>query len=135
MFSPNEVYVGVQNNSQFVSATANVQNVSASSSQSGLATVHAQIAQSVSFALAQISVIAAGAQGPAGATGSGDLNFIYAQAIPSATWVIVHNLGKHPSVTVVDSAGTWVIGDVHYDSINQCTLTFVGGFSGFAYLN
>jgi len=61
--------------------------------------------------------------------------YTYTQAIPSATWVIIHNLGKHPSLVVVDSAGTAVEGDIMYDSNNQITVSFIGGFSGVAYLN
>ena len=65
----------------------------------------------------------------------GDSFFPYTQIIASNTWVIFHSLKKYPSVTVVDSAGTVIIGDTAYDSINQVTLTFVGAFSGKAYLN
>jgi hypothetical protein len=61
--------------------------------------------------------------------------YVYTQAVPSATWTITHNLGKHPSVAIVDSAGTVVEGDIIYDSNNQVTASFVGGFSGVAYLN
>lgn len=61
--------------------------------------------------------------------------YVYTKAIPSATWIITHNLGKNPSVTVVDSADNLVEGDVVYDSNNQITVTFSGGFSGKAYLN
>lgn len=57
------------------------------------------------------------------------------QIEPSDTWVITHNLGRYPSVTVVDSAGTVVVGEVTYDSENQVTITFVGAFSGYALLN
>jgi hypothetical protein len=50
-------------------------------------------------------------------------------------WTVTHNLGKNPSVAVVDSAGTVVIGQVDYDTINQITLTFKAAFSGKAYFN
>ena len=69
------------------------------------------------------------------ATGS-DKTFVYNQTdTASDTWVIEHNLDKYPSVTVVDSAGTVVEGDVKYDSLNQVTITFSGGFKGKATLN
>ena len=61
--------------------------------------------------------------------------YVHNQSIPSATWVIPHNLLRYPSVDVVDSAGTQVVGDVQYDSNNQITINFVGAFSGKAYLN
>ena len=59
----------------------------------------------------------------------------YEQIQPSGVWVINHNLGRYPSVTVVDSAGTVVIGDITYNSKNQITITFRGAFAGYAYLN
>jgi len=64
-----------------------------------------------------------------------DKNYFHRQTIASDTWVIVHNLNKHPSVTVIDSAGNEVIGDVTYDDNNQVTLRFEGGFKGSATLN
>jgi len=64
-----------------------------------------------------------------------DLNFIYTQPTPSATWNITHDLGKFPSVSVVDSANTQVYGNVDYIDDNSLTLTFTGAFSGKAYLN
>lgn len=67
--------------------------------------------------------------------GIGDKHFAHTQSVASATWVVTHNLGKYPSVSVVDSAGELVVGQVDYNSINQTTLTFVGAFSGKAYFN
>jgi len=64
-----------------------------------------------------------------------DIYHIHTQGIPSATWVITHNLKKYPSVTIVDSLGNVVIGEIQYTNINTVTLTFSGGFSGKAYLN
>ena len=37
--------------------------------------------------------------------------FIYTQPLPSATWVITHNLNCYPSVTVIDSGNSQVEGD------------------------
>ena len=64
-----------------------------------------------------------------------DKNYVHVQSEASDEWVIVHNLNKYPSVSVIDSAGDEVIGDVHYDSVNQVTLTFEGSFKGRATLN
>lgn len=61
--------------------------------------------------------------------------YIHIQATASASWVIVHNLGKYPSVSIVDSAGSEVIGEVIYNSKNQLTVSFSAAFSGKAYLN
>jgi hypothetical protein len=59
---------------------------------------------------------------------------IHTQASASTNWVITHTLGGKPSVTVVDSADTLVIGEVKYDSDTQVTVSFTAAFSGFAYL-
>lgn len=77
-----------------------------------------------------------GATGPVGPTGpSGDLSFQYAQGPASAIWMVTHNLGKFPSVTVVDSAGEEVEGDVQYLDNNNLRLVFSAAFTGNAYLN
>lgn len=61
--------------------------------------------------------------------------FTHSQNAPSNTWVIIHNLGCQPSVTIVDSAGQVQIGDILYNSENQVTVTFAAAFAGYAYLN
>jgi hypothetical protein len=61
--------------------------------------------------------------------------FIFTQGSPLATWTIVHNLNKWPSVTVVDSGNSVIIPSIHYDSVNQTTATFGSPTSGKAYLN
>jgi hypothetical protein len=67
--------------------------------------------------------------------GSSFQYYVFNQNTPSTTWTITHNLGRRPSVTVVDSAGTVVIGEVTYTSDNALTIQFSAGFSGQAYLN
>lgn len=61
--------------------------------------------------------------------------YTHTQSSPSTTWTITHNLGYHPSVTVVDSADSAVIGDVTYVSENQLIVTFSVAFGGKAYLS
>jgi hypothetical protein len=61
--------------------------------------------------------------------------YIHTQNQASNTWSIQHNLNKYPSVTVVDSAGTVVIGGVQYIDENYIICTFSHPFSGTAYLN
>lgn len=61
--------------------------------------------------------------------------FEFTQMVPAYTWTITHNLDKFPSVEVVDSAGTVVIGNVSYINNNQIELEFSFQFSGKAYLN
>lgn len=65
----------------------------------------------------------------------GNATYIHEQAAASAVWVITHNLGKYPSVTLVDSAGTQFYAEVEYNSINQCTIYMNSAFKGRAYLN
>lgn len=65
----------------------------------------------------------------------GDKHFLFVQSIASDVWKIKHDLNKYPSVTVVDSANSVVIGDVTYIDENNVRLTFSGAFSGKAYLN
>lgn len=61
--------------------------------------------------------------------------YIYSQITPSVVWRVEHGLGKFPSVTVVDSAGSEVIGDVGYVSENSIEIKFTSAFAGTAYLN
>lgn len=61
--------------------------------------------------------------------------YVHIEPIPTATWVITHNLNKFPSVTVVDSSNREVIGEITYTDFNSLSITFSGGFSGKAYLN
>lgn len=69
------------------------------------------------------------------AIGGQDKFFAYTQGEASARWEICHNLRKYPSVTVVDSANTVVVGDVEYIDENNIVITFSGAFSGMAYMN
>lgn len=66
---------------------------------------------------------------------SGDKHYHHAQATPSATWSITHNLGKRPAVTVVDSGGNEWITNVEHVSDNALVIRFTAPFSGNAYLN
>lgn len=61
--------------------------------------------------------------------------YIYNQIVPSSTWIITHNLGRYPSISIVDSAGNEVIGDVQYIDNNTVKISFTVAFSGTAYLN
>jgi hypothetical protein len=69
------------------------------------------------------------------APGGNDLHFTYNQVFPSSQWTVQHDLGKFPSVSVADSAGSIVMGQVEYIDENSLILTFVSAFAGVAYLN
>jgi len=64
-----------------------------------------------------------------------DKTYRHVQSVSSDTWTINHNLNKYASVTVQDSAGSIVIGEITYNNKNTITLTFSGAFSGEAHLN
>lgn len=66
---------------------------------------------------------------------SGGGNYTHTQAIASTTWTIAHNLNKHPSVTVIDSGGSYMITDITYTNTNTLVLTFLAAVGGIAYLN
>lgn len=61
--------------------------------------------------------------------------FVFTQSSPVSVWTITHNLGRFPSVTVVDSLNQVVVGDVAYTNSNILTITFQEAFAGYAYLN
>lgn len=64
-----------------------------------------------------------------------DKTFVFEQGIASDVWEITHNLGKKPSVTVVDTADNVIYPAVQYINENQCVVTFNAGTKGKAYLN
>lgn len=65
----------------------------------------------------------------------GDKFFSFTQMTPAAVWNITHTLNKYPAVTVVDSGGSRVVGDVTYIDSANVTVTFNSAFAGKAYLN
>lgn len=66
---------------------------------------------------------------------TGDLNYLHVQTSPATTWNVTHSLNKYPSVTVIDSAGTVMEGDISYSNLNQVVLTFQSSFAGTATFN
>jgi hypothetical protein len=62
-------------------------------------------------------------------------SYIHTQNSPATTWTVVHNLGFFPNVTVSDSAGTILEGQVEYPNVTTIVLTFSAAFSGKAYLS
>jgi hypothetical protein len=64
-----------------------------------------------------------------------DKNYVFVQAVPSASWTVTHNLNKFPSVSVVDTANTQVFTMAEYIDTNTLILTFSAAFAGKAYMN
>ena len=61
--------------------------------------------------------------------------FIFTQAVAATAWNVNHNLGKFPSVSVVNNNNVLMYGDTTYVDKNNLIINFSAGFSGKAYLN
>lgn len=66
---------------------------------------------------------------------SGDKTYRHVQGVASATWAVTHNLEKYPAVSVMDSGGSLVEGDIDYLDENNVVLSFTAAFSGEANFN
>lgn len=75
-----------------------------------------------------------GPEGPQGPAGTGS-NYTHVQLVPASVWVITHPLPFEPNVTVVDSAGTQIEGDVNYGTPGTVIVEFAFPFSGRAFLS
>ena len=65
----------------------------------------------------------------------GTPTFIFTQGVPATVWNIQHNLGKFPSVSVINNNNIVINGEVTYIDNNNVQLNFSAGFTGKAYLN
>lgn len=63
------------------------------------------------------------------------VSYMHTQNAVSNSWVINHNLGFRPNITVQDSAGTTYEGEINHTSANSLTVSFSAAFSGKAYLS
>ena len=67
--------------------------------------------------------------------------FVFTQTAAVTNWgngtppVVTHNLGKFPSITVIDTGNTVVQGEYTYINNNTVALAFSAPFAGKAYLN
>lgn len=84
-----------------------------------------------------VHLTSAAQQGPPGPQGPSGYGVTYTHDQPTASysWIINHNMNRYPSVTVVDSTGRTVEGEVRYISNNTIGIQFQAPFSGEAYLN
>jgi len=60
--------------------------------------------------------------------------YLHTQGSASAAWTIDHNLGRKPSVDVIDSGGTVWMCEVQHTNDNSCVVRFGYAFSGTARL-
>ena len=89
-----------------------------------------------------VEVVAPGPVGPVGPVGTidsagliSDARLSHHQATAASIWTITHNLGKNPSVSIVDSAGDECEGEVRHISVNELVVSFSAAFTGRAFLN
>lgn len=61
--------------------------------------------------------------------------YVHNQNVPSAKWIIRHNLGWYPSVTLIDMSQNVFHGNVTYSDINTCEVSLAGETSGYGYIN
>lgn len=66
---------------------------------------------------------------------NGSSTFVFVQIGASTIWTITHNLGRYPSVTLVDTSNEVMLGDVTYTSVNIVTVQFTSAINGKAFLN
>jgi hypothetical protein len=71
----------------------------------------------------------------AGSVNAPSVAYHHVQGVVASSWTIVHNLGFYPNVTVQDSTGTIVEGEITYTNPKQLTVSFQSAFSGNAYLS
>lgn len=58
-----------------------------------------------------------------------DKNYVQNFTVSSVV-TVNHNLNKFPNVTVIDSAGDEVVGEVYYAGVNEAIIRFAHPFSG-----
>lgn len=78
------------------------------------------------------SITVAGERGPAGAEGpaghsSAPTVFTFTN---QATWTVPHNLGRYPSLELVDNAGAVFDGDIEFPDLNTAVITHASPMSG-----
>ena len=62
-------------------------------------------------------------------------NYLTFNQANNFTNTVTHNLNKFPSVTVVDSGGSHIVGDVQHINENSFTIKFTSSFSAKVYAN
>jgi hypothetical protein len=86
--------------------------------------------------VARVELLTEAQQGPPGPPGpGGGSTYTHSQAIPLAVWTAAHNLGRYPSVSVVDTLGRQVFGDVTWVDENIVQITHGSAIAGKAYFN
>lgn len=71
------------------------------------------------------TVFSHGLTGPAGPAGPGSEIFQFTPSSPSHEWVLNHNFGRWPMVTVLSPGGFEVEAEVAHVSLNQSRVYFI----------
>jgi len=66
-----------------------------------------------------------GIMGPPGPSGAASDSHEHVQSIQSSSWVINHNLGFKPNVTIFDISGALIEDAIIHKTINQVELQFL----------
>lgn len=80
------------------------------------------------------TMLLVGATGGSSGTSGEAQTFVWTAPTADTTWTIIHQLGRYPSVTLVDSAHSVMLADITYDDINTVTVEFAYATAGSAYL-
>ena len=62
-------------------------------------------------------------------------SYQHEQTLEADEWIINHNLGKYPVVTIVDSDNVVMLGTVQYTTLNQIKITFTNPVKGKVFLS
>lgn len=69
-----------------------------------------------------------------GPTGGNSISkFSFAQATPALSWVIAHNMGTKPSITIVSESNEQMFGRITFPSLNSALIEFNSAVAGTAY--
>lgn len=60
--------------------------------------------------------------------------YVHTQDLASDEWVIQHNLGHIPCVTLLDDNNIEMVGTIEHQTYNKCVVTFNNAVTGTAYL-
>ena len=67
--------------------------------------------------------------------GGSDAHYEAQVVVPNTTWIVMHNLGKFPSVTITDSSKIEIEAEITHDSNLQLTVRFSQAQDGYVFLN
>jgi hypothetical protein len=56
----------------------------------------------------------------------GDKHYVHVQSSPATIWTYTHNMGKKPSITIIDSAGSQILAKITYVDSNNVEIDFDG---------